>query len=187
MWTNPYVAVPAGALCGAAVAAVVVRLGHAGDLAPVLTIAGVILGALSAGGLHRLLTRGPLRPAGDDARAVAEVDNAYRQGYEILYRRGLPLGGREKWLCYARWGGRTWGYIDADYMSGKHWLYVENVYVDGRHGDRGLATALLLTAARLTGCSLVTTSGRTRQGVRFFAKSRALLEKYGIELRDTHP
>ena len=187
MWTNPYLVVPTGALCGAGVAAVIVRLGHAADFAPVLTIAGTILGALSASGLQRLLTRGPLRPVGDEARAVAEVENAYRQGYEILYRRGLPSGGREKWLCYARRDGRTWGYIDADYMRGKHWLYVENVYVDGRHGDRGLATALLLSAARLTGCSLVTTSGRMRPGVRFFEKSRALLETYGIELRDTHP
>jgi hypothetical protein len=187
VWTNPYVVVPAGALCGAGVAAVAVRLGHAGELAPVLTIAGMIVGALSAGGLHRLLTRGRLRPVGDEARAVPEVDHACRQGYDVLYRRGRPSSGREKWLCYVRREGRTWGYLDADYMPDKHWLYVENVYVDGRHGDRGLGTALLLCAAHLTGCTLVTTSGRTRQGVRFFARSRAVLEKYGIELRDRHP
>jgi hypothetical protein len=187
VWTNPYLVVPAGALCGAAAAAVAARLGHAGDAAAVLTLAGMILGALSAGGLHRLLTRGPLRPAGDQVRVVTEVEHAYGQGYELLYRRGLPARGREKWLCYVRRDGRTWGYLDADFMPDKHWLFVENVYVDPRHGDRGLATALLLCAARLTGCRLVTTSGRTRQGVRFFARSRAVLEKYGIELRDTHP
>jgi hypothetical protein len=187
VWTNPYLVVPAGALCGAALAAVAVCLGHAGDLTPVVMLAGLILGALSAAGLHRLLTRGPLRPAGAEARAVAEVEHAYGQGYEVVYRRGLPAWGREKWLCYARRDGRTCGYLDADYMPDKNWLFVENVYVDDRHGDRGLATALLLCAARLTGCRLVTTSGRTRQGVRFFDKTRPVLQKYGIELRDTHP
>ena len=187
MWTKSYVLVPAGALCGAAVAALLVGLAHAGDQATFLTLAGTALGALAAGGLHWVLSRGLLRPVDDEARAVAEVANVYRQGYEILYRRGRPAHGREKWLWYVRRDGRTWGYLDADCMDAKRWLYVENVYVDGRHGDRGLGTALLLCAVTLTRCNLVTTSGRTRQGARFFTKNRAVLQKYGIELRDRHP
>jgi hypothetical protein len=179
--------VPAGALCGAVAASILVGLAHLRGQATLPLIAGTAVGALSGGGLHRLLSRGPLRPVDDEARAVAEVAHVYRQGYEILYRRGRPSSRREKCLCYARRDGRTWGYLDADYMDDKRWLYVENVYVDDRHGDRGLGTALLLSAVKMTGATLVTTSGRTRQGVRFFEKKRPVLAKYGIELRDRHP
>jgi hypothetical protein len=185
--TKSWLLVPAGALCGAGAAALVAGLARAGDQAAFCVVIGLAVGALAGGGLHWVLSQGPLRPAGEEARAVEEVAHAYRQGYEILYRRGRPSGGREKWLCYVRRDGRTWGYLDADHMEAKRWLYVENVYVDDRHGDRGLGTALLLCAVKLTGCTLVTTSGRTRQGVRFFEKKRAVLSKYGIELRDRHP
>jgi hypothetical protein len=166
---------------------VVVGLIHPGVSATTLLLTGAALGALAAAGLHGLLGRGPLLPVGDEARAVAEVASVYGLGYEVLYRRGWPAHGREKWLCYICRDGRTWGYLDADYMEAKRWLYVENVYVDDRHGDKGLGTALLLCAAKTTGCNLVTTSGRTRPGARFFARKREVLRKYGIELRDRHP
>jgi hypothetical protein len=179
--------VAAGVLVGAAVAAVLVTLCHAAELTALALIVGAVVGGLAAHGLHGLLTRGPLRPAGDEARALAEVAAVYQQGYEVWYRVGRPSRQRERWLLYVRRKGRTWGYLDVDHMPAKHWLYVENVYVDDRHGNRGLATALLLCAASATGCRIMTTSARTRQGTRFFAKNRAVLQKYGVELRGTHP
>jgi hypothetical protein len=187
VWTNPYFLLPAGALCGAGVAGLVAGLGQVGDATALVLIAGTVLGTLSASGLHWVLARGPLCAAGEDAKALAEVDHAYQQGYEIVYRRGRPSGRCEKWLFYVRRQGRTCGYLDLDWMGAKHWIYVENVYVDDRHGSRGLAMALLLCAACTTGCRVLTTSSRTRQGVQFFAKARGVLKKYGIDMPDKHP
>jgi hypothetical protein len=187
VWTNPYVLLPAGALAGAGVATVFVRLGYAEPFTPLLLVAGITLGLLAASGLHRLLAWGPRCPAGADARAVPEVDHVYRQGYEIVYRRGRPAGQSEKWIFCILLRGRTCGYLDVDRVAAKDWLYVENVYVDDRHGNRGLALALLLCATTTTGCRVLTTSSRTRQGARFFTKARAVLQKYGVDMPEKHP
>ncbi len=183
---NPGLLAPAGALCGGAAAALLAVLCHAGGATALLLILGTALGALSGHGLYWLLVRGPLIPVGAEARAMPEVAAVCGQGYEITYRRHLPGKGRGKWLFQVFLKGRARGYLDADFMEGQRWLYVENVYVDDRHGNRGLATALLLCAARTTGCVVMTTSARTRQGARFFEKNRAVLTKYGVELREQH-
>jgi hypothetical protein len=168
-------------------AAIAMALGQASDQAVVICGAGLALGVLAGSGLQWVLTREPLQAVEPAAKTMTEVADVYGQGYEIVYRRGRPSRQRRKWWFFVRYKGRTWGYLDTDFMESKHWLYVENVYVDDRHSNRGLATALLLCATRTTRCSVVTTSSRTRQGVRFFAKVRAVLEKYGIELRDRPP
>jgi hypothetical protein len=184
---NPGLLAPAGAVCGGTVAALVAGLVHAGGVTALLIIVGTGLGALAGHGLHRLVVRGPRTPVPDEVRALPEVAAVCGHGYEVHYRRDRPWDGRGKWLFQVFRAGRACGYLDADYMEKARWLYVENVYVEDRHGNRGLATALLLCAALTTGCGLVTTSARTRQGAQFFAKSAALLKKYGVELRDQHP
>ena len=46
------------------------------------------------------------------------------------------------------------------------------------------AIALLLCAAKTTGCGVITTSSRPRQGARFFARNAPVLKRYGVELHD---
>jgi hypothetical protein len=187
VWTSPYLVLPVGAVCGLSVAVFLVALVPAADFTALALLAGLTLGTLMASGVHWLLFRGPLYPIDEEVRAITEVAAVYQQGYEIKYRQRLPSSKREKWLFYVFRNRQAWGYLDADFMAAKNWLYVENVYVDDRHGNKGLATALLLCAAKTTRCSIVTTSARTRQGVRFFAKTRGVLQQYGIDLRDKHP
>jgi hypothetical protein len=146
-------------------------------------------GALAAAAavVDRLLGRRRLLAIGDPFKALPEVEHAARLGYEIVYRL-FPASKRfQKWTFLARRGGRAVGRLDVDFIEAGRWLYVENIRVMDDHGNKGLGAALLVCAAKTTGCDVLTTSGRTAQGARFFDRMRRVLQRCGVELRDRPP
>ena len=76
------------------------------------------------------------------------------------------------------------GRLDADFIGAEKRLYVGNIFVAPAHRKRGLAAALMVSAAKTTDCSVVTTSGRTGDGSVFFLGLRPTLRDHGVELRD---
>ena len=143
--------------------------------------------AVAAALADRLLGRRPLLPIGDPLTALPQVERAARLGYEIVYRL-FPASKRfQKWTFLARRYGRAVGRLDVDFIEAGRWLYVENISVLDDHGNKGLGAALLVCAAKTTGCDVLTTSGRTAQGARFFDRMRSVLQRCGVELRDRPP
>ncbi len=133
------------------------------------------------------LSRGmasPMSTITDELKAIPEVQKVYEEGYEIWFYRSPPNTHYQKWVLEARKLGRAKAHLSADFITAKQCLYIANVCVDQRHGNKGLATAMLLCATRLTQCRALTTSGRTNQGAKFFEKNRLRLSRHGVELRD---
>jgi GNAT superfamily N-acetyltransferase len=184
--TNPYWPLPVGILGGLGVAFLLAALVRPGDYAQVLVVAGMGAGGLAGLGWCWLRNRGPLEAVDEGVKALREIEDVCKKGYEILYRR-RPGRRCDHYSFQVFRKGQVLGYLDADYVAGKQWLYIENVYVDDRHGNQGLATALLVSAARTTPCSVLTTSARTPRGVRFFDKNRGVLKRYGIEMLEGRP
>ncbi len=126
----------------------------------------------------------PMSPIAEELKAIPEVQKVYGEGYEIWYYHS-PLNARyERWVLEARKRRRAKAHLSADFIEARQCLYIANVCVDQGHGNKGLATAMLLCATRLTQCRALTTSGRTNQGAKFFAKNRLRLSRHGVELHD---
>lgn len=149
------------------------------------TALSLMTGATAA--LSPLLGWSRPRPIDGRLLNLAEVQAIREQGFEIVFCRTPASSKCQQYIFRARLNGRTVGQLDVDFIASRRWLYVANVYVVETHGNRGVGTALLVGAAKATGCQLLTTSARTRQGVRFFAKNRPVLKRYGIEMRDRPP
>jgi hypothetical protein len=126
----------------------------------------------------------PMSTITDELKAIPEVQKVYEEGYEIWFHRSPPNTRYQQWVLEARKLGRGKAHLSADFITAKQCLYIANVYVDQRHGNKGLATAMLLCATRLTQCRALTTSGRTNQGAKFFEKNRLRLSRHGVELHD---
>lgn len=126
----------------------------------------------------------PMSAIPDELKAIPEVQKVYDEGYEIWFYRCPPNTRYQHWVLKVRKLGRAKAHLSADFISAKQCLYIANVSVDQRHRNKGLATAMLLCATRLTQCHALTTSGRTNQGVKFFEKSRSRLSRHGVELHD---
>ncbi len=130
-------------------------------LVPVGILACWILGGAV---LILAISRGmasPVSPITDELKAIPEVQTVREKGYEIWFYRSPPNTRYQHWVLEARKFGR-----------------------DHRHRNKGLATAMLLCATRLTQCRALTTSGRTNQGAKFFEKNRLRLRRNGVELHD---
>ena len=129
------------------------------------------------------------RPRSIDGRvlSLAEVKAIREQGFEIVFCQTPASGKCQQYIFRACLNGRTVGQLDIDFIGARRWLYVANVYVVETQGNRGVGTAILVGAAKTTDCRVLTTSTRTRQGARFFAKNRPVLKRYGIEMRDRPP
>jgi hypothetical protein len=137
--------------------------------------------------VERLLGRRPLLPIGASLKTLPQVKHVTRLGYEIVYR-AFPASKRyQKWTFVARRNGWPLGRLDVDFIEAGRWLYVENICVEDNHGNKGLGAALLVCAAKTTACDVLTTSGRTAQGARFFDRMRPILQQCGVELRDRPP
>jgi hypothetical protein len=147
------------------------------------------LGGAIGGGVALLLvitwcmTSG-MSPIAEELKAIPEVQKVYAEGYEIWFYRSEPNTRYQHWVLEARKRGRGKAHLSADFITAKHCLYIANVCVDQGHGNKGLATAMLLCATRLTECRMLTTSGRTNQGAKFFEKNRSRLSRHGVELHD---
>jgi hypothetical protein len=126
----------------------------------------------------------PMSTISGELKAIPEVQRVYEEGYEIWFYRSPPNARYQQWVLEARKLGRGKAHLSADFITAKQCLYIANVYVDQRHGNKGLATAMLLCATRLTQCRALTTSGRTNQGTKFFEKNRLRLSGHGVELHD---
>ena len=126
----------------------------------------------------------PLSPIGAAARTAPEVEKAGRQGYDICFRLESRAKRFVRYAFVARRLGRVVGRLDADFIGAEQRLYTQNVFVAKAHRKRGLAAALLISAAKTTGCVVVATSGRTADGTAYFAGMRPLLKRHGVELRD---
>ena len=126
----------------------------------------------------------PMSPIAEELKAIPEVQKVYGEGYEIWFYRSPPNTRYQQWVLEARKHGRGKAHLSADFIAAKQCLYIANVCVDQAHGNKGLATAMLLCATRLTQCRALTTSGRTNQGARFFEKNRLRLSGHGVELHD---
>jgi hypothetical protein len=124
----------------------------------------------------------PMSTITDELKAIPEVQKVYEEGYEIWFYRSPPNTRYQQWVLEARKLGRRKARLSADFITAKQCLYIANVCVDQRHGNKGLATAMLLCATRLTQCRALTTSGRTNQGAKFFEKNRLRLSRHGVEL-----
>jgi len=131
-----------------------------------------------------LAVASPMSPITDELKAIPEVQKVYDEGFEIWFYRCPPKTRYQHWVLEARKLGRAKAHLSADFIPAKQCLYIANVCVDQQHGNKGLATAMLLCATRLTQCRAVTTSGRTKQGAKFFEKNRLCLSRNGVELRD---
>ena len=129
------------------------------------------------------------RPLPVDGRllTLAEVRAVGVQGYDIVLHRHSASKRYEKYVFRACRRGRTVGRLDVDFIAPRRWLYVANIHVVEAHGNRGVGTALLVCAAKTTACTVLTTSARTRQGARFFARNRAVMKSYGVEMSDRPP
>lgn len=126
----------------------------------------------------------PMSPITDELKAIPEVQTVREKGYEIWFYRSPPNTRYQHWVLEARKFGRAKAHLSADFIAAKQCLYIANVCVDHRHRNKGLATAMLLCATRLTQCRALTTSGRTNQGAKFFEKNRLRLRRNGVELHD---
>ncbi len=126
----------------------------------------------------------PMSPIAEELKDIPEVQGVYGQGYEIWFYRAPPNARYQQWVLETRKHGRSKAHLSADFIAAKQCLYIANVCVDQGHGKKGLATAMLLCATRLTQCRALTTSGRTNQGARFFEKTRLRLRRHGVELHD---
>lgn len=154
-----------------------------GAVASVIAIlAGAACGAVATVAVW--MRRGPLLPIGDQIRILPEAKRVLERGYEICFRQGPASKRFQPWIFTAHLRGRTVGRLDVDFIQASRRLYVANVHVVEAHGNRGLAGALLLSAAKATDCRVVATSSRTRQGARFFAKAKLVLKGYGVEMCD---
>jgi len=143
----------------------------------------VLFAGAAAAALCRIAGR-PWRVLDAAASAAPEVDRVRRENYEVYYSLKSPSRRFTRYVFVARRHGRTAGRLDADLIPGERLLFAQNVFVAEPHRRRGLAAALLVSATLTTGCSLVTTSGRTRDGTAFFGRTRLALKRHGIELRD---
>lgn len=141
----------------------------------------------TAAAASRLLGRDRPRPITGRLRLLAEAAAVAAMGYEIVFRRVRASKTYQRCVFWARRGGRTVGRLDVDFIESRKWLYVANIYVVETHGNRGVGTALLVCAARWADCQVLTTSSRTRLGTAFFAKNRATLKRYGVEMADRPP
>ncbi len=146
---------------------------------PVLVLAGTAGGGAAAWAVGK-----PLSPIGAAARTAPEVEKAGRQGYDICFRLESRAKRFVRYAFVARRLGRVVGRLDADFIGAEQRLYTQNVFVAKAHRKRGLAAALLISAAKTTGCAVVATSGRTADGTAYFAGMRPLLKRHGVELRD---
>jgi hypothetical protein len=147
----------------------------------------VLGGAMGGAALILVISRAmtsPMSPIAEELKAIPEVQKVYAEGYEIWFYRDPPNTRYEHWVLEARKRGRAKAHLSADYLAAKQCLYIANVCVDQGHGNKGLATAMLLSATRLTQCRTLTTSARTNQGARFFEKNRLRLSDHGVELQD---
>jgi len=147
----------------------------------------VLGGAIGGAALIVVISRGmasPMSPIAEELKAIPEVQKVYGEGYEIWFYRCPPNTRYQHWVLEARKHGRGKAHLSADFIAAKQCLYIANVCVDQGHGKKGLATAMLLCATRLTQCRALTTSGRTNQGAKFFEKSRLRLRRHGVELHD---
>jgi hypothetical protein len=126
----------------------------------------------------------PMLPIAEELKAIPEMQKVYEKGYEIWFYRYPPSARYQHWVLEDRKHGRGKAHLSADFIAARQCLYIANVCVDQGHGNQGLATAMLLCAARLTQCRTLTTSGRTNQGAKFFEKNRFCLSHHGVELRD---
>ncbi len=131
--------------------------------------------------------RGSTAPLDARLQVLPEVAAVYELGYTIESCPSRPARRYQRWTFRARFRGRRIGCLEVDLLAASRWLYVQNVYVDDAHGRTGVGTALLLAAVKATACAGVITSKRTAQGLCFFERSRALLQRHGIELRDHLP
>ena len=134
----------------------------------------VLGGAIGGAALMLVISRGmasPMSPIAEELKAIPEVQKVYGEGYEIWFYRAPPTTRYQKWVLEARKRGRAKAHISADFIAAKQCLYIANVCVDQGHGKKGLATAMLLCATRLTQCRALTTSGRTKQGPSFSRKT----------------
>jgi hypothetical protein len=127
---------------------------------------------------------GAMSPIAEELKAIPEVQKVYGEGYEIWFYRSPPNARYEKWVLEARKHGRGKAHLSADFIAAKQCLYIANVCVDQGHGNKGLATAMLICATRMTQCRVLTTSGRTNQGAKFFETNRLRLSQHGVELHD---
>lgn len=94
----------------------------------------------------------PMSPIAEELKAIPEVQKVYGEGYEIWYYHS-PLNARyERWVLEARKHHRAKAHLSADFIEARQCLYIANVCVDQGHGNKGLATAMLLCATRLTQC-----------------------------------
>ena len=148
------------------------------------TSAGWSLWSAAGAAVAALFRGDPLSPVNGKARTAPEVDTARRQGYEIGFRRAAPGKRFVRYAFVARRHGREVGRLDVDFIGAEKHLFTQNIFVAEAHRKRGLAAALLVSAAKTTECAVVTTSGRTADGVGFFGDMRPVLHGHGVELRD---
>ena len=130
------------------------------------------------------LAGSPLLPVPEEVRPAPEVERVYRAGYDISYWRERPSKRFTRYAFVVWHRGRQVGRLDADFIEQGRHLYARNVYVAEEHRRNGLAAALLVTAAKTTDCSVVTTTGRTADGAAYCVRMRSILKRHGIELRD---
>jgi GNAT superfamily N-acetyltransferase len=142
---------------------------------------------LLTGAASRLLGWSRACPVDGRLTALPEVGAVRLKGYEIVFQHLRASRQVRQYTLRATLRGLAVGRLDVDYLPGRRLLYVANVYVAEAHGRKGVGAALLLSAALTTHCAAVATSGRTRQGTAFFAKSRATLARHGVALWDRAP
>jgi hypothetical protein len=140
--------------------------------------------ALCAAAAARL-AGGELRPIEGQVRAAPEVARASRLGYDICFRQAPPSKRFVRYAFVARRQGREVGRLDVDFIGGEKRLYTQNIFVAEAHRKRGLAAALLVSAAKTTECAVLTTSARTADGVPFFDGMRPILKRHHVELSES--
>lgn len=174
-----------GATAGAGIACVAVIVGRP-TTSPVLILVGTAGGVAVASAVSRTRA-GPLSPLADAAKSAPEVDKIYRDGFDICFQQAAPSKRFVRYVFLARRAGRQLGRLDADFIADEGRLYWRNVYVAEAARRRGLGAALLVSAALTTGCSVLTSSGRTRDGAALCLRARPALKRHGVTLRDDPP